>query len=64
MHAYSQVLLAELNLHSTFRSLTTSRHAAERYAQLEAVRGVTNPSEPTTQPALVRRLLALVRATA
>lgn len=64
MHAYSQVLLAELHLHPTSQSLTTSRRAAERYALLEALRDVTAQAEPTARPALGRRLLALVRTPA
>jgi hypothetical protein len=57
MYAYSQLLLAELHLqprpHS--HSLSTSRRAAQRFAQLEALRERAERSRPVA-PALRRRV--------
>ena len=60
MYAYSAVLLAELHLHPVPACLTASRRAAERSAQLQAVRASAAP-RMTGPPTAARRLLGLVR---
>lgn len=64
MYAYHQVLLAELHIDRVPQSLATSRRAARRFAQLEALRNATDQSGPTARPLLVRRLIGLVRTPA
>ena len=61
MYAYHSVLLAELHLDPLAYTVTTSRRAAQRFAQLEAVRERADRSHPPTRQPLTRRLLAIAR---
>jgi hypothetical protein len=64
MYAYVHLQLAELHLDPVSTSLTASRRAAHRFAELESLRDLTDESAPKTRPPLVGRLLSLVRAPA
>lgn len=61
MPMYASVVLSELHLHPTTASLTTSRRAASRYAELEALREAHHPPQRPARLPFARRLRALGR---